>query len=331
MKSQSIPHKGRPRKLARHKQLPHLPRIDVLLLHGKSLPLVDYLVSLLRSIGIASSKMIDLPSGGMAQDAKVDHYLRDCRLPLVLVTFDEDDRGSSKARPNVYDEIARCRAMRSSDTLVLRERRDSSLVELPSNVIGRLAVIEFEKTKLHLAIPHLLTEICSRGLIVPASASATTLEAGSILNKFLDSMDGLWDLQFDVAWKRIHRRDYAAERNFAESLDKFFQCYHSVFDVLVRQKKRGDDLNEICNSSYSNAVAHAARAWEYVAEAKLGMADKEVEAMDRGRIGLKYQSLYDSASDQLRTAKRSVDPAEKMRLFKSVVDLVDELFVKLRK
>jgi len=311
------------------KQVP-LPKVDVLILHGGSLHFVKYLISLFESIGVYASNVLDLPSGKMNQERKVDYYLKNCGIPLILVTFDEDNPTSNKARLNVYDEIARCRSLRRKDALVLQERRKSVLVELPSNVVGQLVVIQFDGDRFYLAIPALLNEIRSRGLISPIRSSETNFEAGSMLNSFMDKMDKLWDEQFDIAWKKIHRRDYDAERNFAEILDLFFQQYHSVVDSLIRKRKRGDELESVCDYAYRESVVYAARAWDCVAEAKLKKVDQEMDQANKSKA-LKCEGLYERASDQLRSAKSSTVPTEKIRLFTSVVELVDECLKKLRK
>jgi hypothetical protein len=309
----------------------NLQKIDVLIFHGKSLSLVNYLVDLFRSMGVHAAKVMDLPSRKLTQERRVSYYLKRCGIPLVVATFDEDDLKSCKARPNVYDEIARCRELRPTDTLVLQERRGQSLVELASNVSGQLVIIEFEQEKLHLMIPRLLSEIRNRGLPAYSQTSEATVQAGSTLNDFLDLMDSLWDYQFDAAWAKIHRRDYEAERNFAETLDQFFQIYHSVFDALVRKKTRGDELRTICSSAYDNAVGCATRAWEYVAQAKLRMIDPFIDSGDRSKTGLKCRELYDEASHNLWLAKGSTDRDNKMRLFSSVVDIADKCLRILRR
>jgi hypothetical protein len=307
-----------------------LPQVGVLILHGGSIDLVNYLISLLGSINITANNVLNLPSGKMNQESKVEYYLKNCGLPLVLVTFDEDNPTSQRARPNVYDEIARCRSLRREEALILQERRSSVLVELPSNVVGHLVMVQFDRDRFYLAIPQILNEICSRGLIATFRSSETTLEAGSILNDFMDKMDKLWDEQFDIAWKKIHRRDYDAERNFAEVLDLFFQQYHLVVDALVRKHKRGNELEAICDNAYGESMVYAARAWDYVAEAKLKKADQEMDRANEAKV-LKYEGLYEQASDKLRSAKSSTSSTEKIRLFTSVVELVDEYLNKLRR
>jgi len=303
---------------------PDLPAVDVLILHGKSLSFVSYLLDLFKSIGIKAAKVMDLPSGRMAQEQKVSYYLKSCAIPLVVVTFDEDDPQSNRARPNVYDEMARCRNLRPADTLVLQEKRESTLVELASNVDGHLVVIQFQQDKLHLMIPRLLNEIRSRGLPLSSQTSEGTMRAGSTLNRFLDLMDSIWDNQFDVAWSKIDRRDYETERNFAETLDQFFQVYHSVFDVLVRKRARGDDLQTVCSTAHDRAVECAIRAWEYVAQAKLRTIDPLIGSRDRSKTALRCRELHTRASHELWLANGSTNRDEKLRLLPAVVDTADE-------
>src|ERR1017187_3213475 len=219
--------------------------VDILILHGKSVRLVAYLKEVLSSLGIRANTVLGLPSQRKVQEQRVEHYIKNCKIALILVTFDETEPNRNKARPNVYDEIARCRRLKKKDTIVLQERRGKRLVELGSNVHGQLVIIEFEQSKLHKMLPALITEIRDRGLLSFGTSAERKSEAGNILNRFLDRMDDLWDVEFDEAWDNVHRKDYQAERNFAILLDLFFQQYQNVFSALVREKKAGDELMTI--------------------------------------------------------------------------------------
>src|SRR5271156_6071620 len=133
--------------------------VDILILHGMSKGIVEYLEKFFKSLGLRAETVLNLPSLKKEQEQKVNHYIKNCRLPLVLVTFDEGEENPTKARPNVYDEIARCRQHKRKDTLVLQEKKSGKLVQLPSNIEGRLVVIQFESKKLERLVISLLTEI----------------------------------------------------------------------------------------------------------------------------------------------------------------------------
>jgi hypothetical protein len=119
--------------------------VDVLILHGLSIDLVKFLKDVLDSLGVSSDSPLDLASLGLSQDAKVNHYIKSCRLPLVIVSFDEEEPGSKKSRPNVYDEIQRCRRFKKEDVILLQELREGTSVVLPSNVVGQMVVIPLTK------------------------------------------------------------------------------------------------------------------------------------------------------------------------------------------
>ena len=195
---------------------------DILILHGMSKKLVDYLRDLFRGVGLTASSAIDLPSLSHSQEDKVDHYIKACRIPLVVVSFDESDPNSHRARPNVYDELARCLQLRRVDTIVLQEKRGAETVELPSNVHGKIVRIPFSQDSLHEMIPVLLTEISSRRLLTPQEGGKSVFQAGENLNTFLDSMDAIWDHEFDEAWEKVHQSDFMAESELAIALDTFF-------------------------------------------------------------------------------------------------------------
>jgi hypothetical protein len=162
---------------------------DVLILHGMSRHLVDYFRSFAEAIGVSAGAVIDLPAGGKPQEQKVDHYIRNCKIPLVLLTFDEEQMGATSARFNVYDEIARCRELgKREDTIVLQQTKEGRTVALPTNVTGQMVVIEFDDSHLHTMLPQLLRELMSRQIPRSISAEERTFEAGGILSDFLDKM-----------------------------------------------------------------------------------------------------------------------------------------------
>lgn len=293
--------------------------LDILILHGMSRSIVDYLKELFASLGISASTVLDLPSRKLSQEKRVDYYIKQCGMPLILVTFDESEANTTKARPNVYDEIARCRRWKREDTLVLQQEKNGKLVELPSNVMGQMVTIHFEADKLHRVVPFILKEIRQRGLIFRTSQAEKTVEKGGILNDFLDKMDSLWDQEFDVAWNSLHRLDYDSERELALALDHFFQQYQRAFSALIRDQKNGDELRAVCDVAYLESVKWAARAWEYAADAKMKKADALAKKMEQSQRRSKHQDLYNHAASELRKAKRTMADLEKIKLLRSVI------------
>jgi hypothetical protein len=290
--------------------------VDVLILHGKNAELVNFMKEVFSSLGLKASTVLDLPSKGKNQDQRVEHYIKNCKVALVLATFD----GNTKtARPNVHDEIARCRQLKKHDTVVLQERVDTNLVELGSNVQGQLVIIEFEQKKLHRVFPRLLGEIRDRGLLSLNTPAEKKSEAGHILNRFLDDMDKLWDDEFDEAWDNVHRKDYRAERNFAILLDKFFQQYQNVFSALIREKKEGDALTAVCKASYNESHDLAAQSWEIVADAKLQKADQTDGQAER------TPKQLDKAATIIKNAKRIPDAIKKIKEFRHAVKLLSHI------
>jgi hypothetical protein len=309
--------------LAKHgsgnKHFPMRESVDVLILHGKSTYLVSYLKELLESLGVSANTALGLPSQRKNQEQRIDHYIKNSKMCLVLLTFDEDEPASNKARPNVYDEIARCRKSKKDDTVILQERREKELVDLPSNVRGQVVVIEFEREKLYAMLPNLITEIRSRDLPSVGTHAERKSEAAHILNRFLDQMDDLWESQFDDAWDNVHRKDYKAERNFAIKLDLFFQQYQNVFSALIREKKTGDELVAACNAAYAESHKLAAEAWEIVTEAKFQEVDNANSSpAEHPRV----KNALDTAATTLKNGKRMPSAEARIQAFRSAFKLL---------
>ena len=139
--------------------------VDVLMLHGLSQDVVAFLKETLESLGLSAASCLELPSLRLSQDAKVDHYIKNCRLPIVIVSFDEAEPESKKARPNVYDEIQRCRFLRKEDAILLLESREKRSVDLPSNIVGHMVNYFFDQVALHKLVPPLVRELRKRNLL----------------------------------------------------------------------------------------------------------------------------------------------------------------------
>jgi len=303
---------------------------DILILHGMSKPLVDFFTTFFESLGVSSASAMDLPAGGRPQEEKVDYYIRNCRFPLVLLTFNEKAKRSTTARPNVYDEIARCRNLgKKRETIILQQVEGRRIAELPSNVTGQMVVIQFDTRKLHEMLPMLLRELRSRQVLRKRDAEELTVEAGGRLSEFVDKMDALWEGEFDQAWRRIHRLDYAAESNFADTLDLFFQQYHKVFSALVHDKKYGDELKIVCDAAYTEALNCVARAWEYVAESKMRSADGMSSNPAYAQGHRKYRRMYDRGAEVLRQGKSTRQPERQVVHFRKAIELLDDYMAKL--
>jgi hypothetical protein len=294
--------------------------VDILILHGLSSNLVSFLKDTLESLGLSAASPMQLPSLKLWQDAKVDQYITNCRVPIAIVSFDEEEPGSNKARPNVYDEIQRCRRLKKDDVILLQEFRGKLSVDLPSNLIGQMVVFPFDQTALHSLIPPLLRELRSRNLFAVKSLGATAFEAGDIMNSFLDEMNNTWDHDFDEAWESIHTSDYEAERNLTECLDKFFQDYLGVFTALVKDKVRGEDLKNRCTTALTHSKTLATEAWRIVAQSKLKNAQEEGRDTPASKAGA-TRALLEKADAALRRGLRErASLKERTKEFKAAID-----------
>ena len=304
--------------------------VDVLILHGLSMDLVNFLKETLESLGLSAASPLELPSLKLSQDAKVDHYIKNCRLPIAIVSFDEEEPGSKNARPNVYDEIQRCRQFKKEDVILLQEVRERLPAALGSNLVGQMVVIPFDQAAMHRLIPPLVRELRSRNFLAVKSLGAGTFEAGDIVDNFLDRMNDTWDHEFDEAWESIHTSDYEAERNLAETLDKFFQEYLGVFMALVKDKVRGDSLKDRCTTALTHSKTLAAEAWRIVAQSKLKKAQEEGRDLPISKTG-PARALLDLADSALRRGLRERASLEdRTKEFKKAIDLVTQYLERVR-
>jgi hypothetical protein len=245
------------------------PTIDVLILHGLDQDLVTIIERFLESLGISAKTVLQLYSEKKLQDNRVDYQIKNCGMPLVLATFDEEEKYGTKPRTNVISEITRCVKLRKKDTLVLREERNGQLVQLASNEEREIIQIPFRRDALPELFINLVKELKGRKFIVsPKSKLETALDTGGVLNKFLDRMDDIWEEQFDKAADCIDLNDYATENKFQQTLDRFFIEYWKVFDSMIRKKIIGDQLRALCDEALEKASALAAKVWETVYEGK---------------------------------------------------------------
>jgi hypothetical protein len=298
-------------------------RLDVIIVHGQSLDLVDDLKEFLSSLDLKADYGIALPPGGKPQFEKVRDAIRSSKIAVVLATFDEANPSSKQARPNVYDELTECHRVLKRNVLVLVEKKGDVSIELPSNLKGHLIELPFERTSFHRLYPLLVKELRERGMIFSArgaDAPTKVIQARS-LNNFLDNMDKLWDNEFDEAWKLIRRGDYEAENEFANRLDVFFNLYWDFIDGLIRKKLPPDEIAALANTKYNEALRLTADVWQVTAKASLSYADalkRREDSKPKSKLSL-FRKFYDAADADRRAAQKSRSPYEQIDGFKRAI------------
>lgn len=305
--------------MSKHKQ----KTLDVLIIHGQSLDLVDDLKGFLLSLGLKADYAIALPAGTKLQYAKVRSLIKSTKVALVLATFDESNPDSLQARPNVYDELSECHRILKRNVLVLVEGKHGTSVRLPSNLKGHLIELPFEQSKFHRLYPLLVKELRERGMIFSvrgADAPAKIVQART-LTGFLDKMDDLWDNEFDEAWKLILRGDYESENEFANRLDQLFNLYWDIIDGLIRKNLSPDEMESLIKIKYNDGLRLTAEVWQIVAKASLSYADnlkKKEDGKSKNKL-LAYKKFYDAADAEKRAAQKNKSPHEQMQGFKRAI------------
>ncbi len=306
-----------------------VPNVDVLLLHGRDLSLVDNVQAILASIGLTAAKVMDLPSLDLDLDDRADVYIKSSRLRVMIASYDEQDKGGKNARPNVHDEITRSVIKSSNDHLiVLRETKKGNPVPLASNIIKRLKVIVlFKRSKFALAIPKLLMEIAHRGLLKIAVKKADVESStAAIIIPFMKKMDALWEKEFTVGWNKIHSSDADAVSKLTIHLDNFFIEYHKVFKALIRRGKKGKDLTLICEKAYEASLNYAAHAWIVVADSKRDEAKKRHDDSQSAR----HEKIYEDALHVHRQIERATTQKVKIDRARKVVSQFEKFIKKIR-
>jgi hypothetical protein len=301
---------------------------DILILHGKDQELVDDLIKYFESLGISANTVLKLKSNGLSQPERVKHAIKNSRFRLVLMTFDPDNPKATGARPNVYDELRLSELKGSRNLLILREQRDSKLVEFPSNLMGKCVSIEFNRIALHRLFIELNKEISF--LINSSNPVNDKFQSGTILNKFLDEMDDLWEEHFDDAYNEI--RDGESEKDFSDALDDFFIAYHSVFEALIRKKTTKEQLRQVIQNALSRAKLHTFQVWYAVAEGYLKALDKKISEKSTDKkfdISLLH-TKRDEGNRILRQAKRkNVSFEEKVTECKNAINILKDAYYNL--
>lgn len=291
--------------------------LDILIMHGHDEAIVEYLKEFFSSLGLKANNVEKLPSLGLPQGEKVEHYIGLGRLILIVATFSDGLR----ARPNVYAELQESVTRRRADTLLLRENRDGHAVEIASNLHGRAIEFPFTREEIHRVLPSLLRELRRRDFVRPNSSADETYESGSILNRFLDEMDTIWDEHFDIAWGEIYRESYDHEKDFATLLDRFFQDYQAVFSALIREKKQGSELKAVADDMLAHSWQLAARAWETVADAKRN----QLSGLLRSRARNRPDHPSKNATRLVSEAKQEKDPLKQILLFREAITALNKI------
>jgi hypothetical protein len=292
---------------------------DVLLLHGRDLPLVETLEKILTSIGLTAFKVVDLPSHNLGLAERVNVYIKASRLRIVVASFDETQEAATMSRPNVYDEITRCLIKASKNSLlVLQETKNGKEVELPTNVGEELLKVRipFERTNFAIAVPKLFREIKFRGLLKPSLKKSDPDRAtATILNPFMSKMDAIWEKELTVGWNKVHSTDANAVSKLTSHLDNFFIQYHKVFKALIRKNKRGEDLIPICEKVYEKSVGYAVLTWTVVADSKHDQAVKLYDDVSNSR----FSEIYEVALHEYRQIERAKTEKNKIERAKRAV------------
>lgn len=284
---------------------------------------MDYILEVIRSLGLTASNVEPLVASGLRQSQKVARYIALADVVLALVTFDKENPGGKSARPNLYNELQTSLLNKPDGTIVLREVKDSIPVDLGSNLEGQISEIRFSQGELYKAIPRLLVELRAQGLFRTDLPGESTFEAGSILNSFLDEMDKIWDFEFDVAWEQMMLTSRDHERDFATVLDEFFQDYQRVFSALIRESKRGADLRRVADEMLGDAWSRAVRAWEVVVDAKRNRATQAVSAYRRR--GGEPQAFRDALLLVEKAKRQPGSPQDKIAALRRAIDALDRI------
>jgi len=300
--------------------------VDILILHGKDKELVDDLIEFLSSLGYSANNVLGLPSNSLPQYDRVNYAIKNSGLNIILASFDEEEKNTEKARTNVYDELRYSVEKRPKETIVLREKRNTTRVDLPTNLDGKCIIIEFNREKLHKSYPALISEIKSRLTIDSSGGVDKKLKTGSILNMFLDTMDRIWEDEFDIASYNIVKDDWTTENNFQDMLDKFFQKYWEVFDALIRRKANNEQLMKIINESINESYKLAAQVWSHVSEGNMKAVDERVSKKEKDR---KFNTdevtqRRDEAYHIIRAIRNVNDSKEKIAGFRKAVTLLKD-------
>lgn len=260
---------------------------NILLLHGGSEGYVERFKEVFAGLGLPARVVLDDASNARTQRERVDEAIKSCRLPVVLATYNDANPGATTARPNVYDEIARCQTLGRDDVIVVLEVRDGKPVDLGSNH-QNIVALQFDFTdplRGMTSIARFLHELRERRLFSPQDAGSDAHASGSVFNAFLGEMDDIWDNHLDAAWDYIHQQDYDSEQKITLENDKFHLKFHDVVVALVRHQQSPAELRILCDKATAESKEIAVRCWEIAFEALVALAQRRVQASRRSAAG----------------------------------------------
>jgi hypothetical protein len=303
---------------------------EVLILHGGSLDLVEDLKEFLGGLGISAATVLDQPSQSKPQMARVDDRIKQCKLAIVVASFDEETANSRSPRPNVIHELTLCQKYKSKDTIVFQEKRNGLTADIGSNFQGHLVILQFERTGLQKTFTQLLGELRTRGMFLPASASSlktmpTNVVIGRDLNDFLDKMDVLW-ASFDQAYKKIHRDDHKTLMHYSDTLDAFFICYWNVFNQMIRKKAPPGDLRIVADQQYKRSQELLEKVWKDAADALMEHANR-LRGDSRHKPAPSLLASLQSADHSLRDARKAGKIETRIDTYSQAAETLD-LFIK---
>lgn len=305
---------------------------DILILHGKSLTLVDQLKSIFKSMGISAGTVLDQPSGRHTQRPRVESRIRTCKLALVLATFDEDVPNARTPRSNVIHELTLCSEIRPKDTIVLVETRNGIAVDVGSNLSGHLMSIPFDDGKVYQAYAQMLNELRDRELFSPMlfdveRTKGNTRSESKFLIQFMKDMDALWK-KYDLAWKRIPWGDYNTLRRYADNVDHFFVCYWKAFDVFAQNKNPELGLKAFANTQYEAALQFLEPIWRDIAHAYMDRISKRMNAK-KSRVSGPMMEIFQKEEQKLSGTRKDANIESRVKAYLEIGEALYELMQKL--
>lgn len=302
---------------------------QILILHGRSLDLVDELRKIFVSLGLTAETVLDQPANGLPQHDRVRHRIMTCKIPLVLATYAEKGKSSGSPRPNVIHELTICSKERLEDTIVLQEVRDGHPVDLGSNLDGQLVIIQFQSGNLHLAYPRLFREMNLESLLThpPESSRAHTTNTDNPMIEIMDKMDSLWK-QFDGVFFKIHREDASTFYKYGDSLDKFFINYWNIFHFSVKNNNAGPELIKTATEQYNHSLNLAVQLWRDATDALMAKAAKLMEDRRKTRLA-SHVTSFQEAENKLRSIRKDDNIESRIKAYTEACNTLYPLVQKI--
>ncbi len=250
--------------------------IDILILHGRSIALIDKLRRVLKAVGYYACTVEEQPTVGLSQGNKVKELIKKSKICLAVLTFNDEDKNSTGARPNVYDELSTCGSIKRRNTIVLLEKKGNKYVTIPSNRNGVFVPITFEKRDIVTLFEKLFIELRPRimALKVPYANKEVEMSV-PIIKEFVEKMNLLWNNEIEHAWKCIERRGAELQFDFADSIDAFANQYTKMLDYFFKDYKNNNSLRKNTNNLYKEAYMTVVKIWEIVSDGTMEYAKNE--------------------------------------------------------